>query len=179
MRQFLVMNLALLALSVGSCDRKEASGSTPANTNSAAPAAIPAKAFLAAAPADAKPLKDVKATAKGGDKVVLVGRIGMGVEPFVKGRAVFTIVDLGVKHCGEEMKDTCPTPWDYCCEPSDVLAANSATIQFVNASGQPIHTELNGIHGLKPLAIVSVVGTVAEGNGNSLVIDADSLYVKP
>lgn len=181
MRQFFVLNLAVAALIVGACERKEASGSTPApaNTTSSAPSAIPANAFLASPPADAKPVKDVKALAKGGDKVVLVGRIGMGEEPFVKGRSVFTIVDLGVKYCGEETKDSCQTPWDYCCEPSDVLAANSATIQFVSANGQPIRADLNGVHGLKPLAIVSVVGTVAEGNGTSLVINADSLYVKP
>lgn len=181
MRPILVFNVALVALSVGACEQRGSSSpaQAPANTTSAAPASIPAGAFLAAAPTDAKPVKEVKASAKEGDKVVLVGRIGMGEEPFVKGRSVFTIVDLGVKYCGEETKDSCQTPWDYCCEPSDVLAANSATIQFVSANGQPIRADLNGVHGLKPLAIVSVVGTVAEGNGASLVINADSLYVKP
>ncbi|MBX3387852.1 MAG: hypothetical protein KF691_00205 [Phycisphaeraceae bacterium] len=178
MPQLLTLNLAAIALVLVACDQKQASAPSKAPT-ATSPAAIPSEAFLAVAPADAKPVKDVKAVAKSGEKVTVVGRIGMGDEPFVKDRAVFTIVDLGVKYCGEETKDSCHTPWDYCCEPSDVLAANSATIQFINGNGQPLRTELNGVHGLKPLTIVSVVGTVAEGTGNSLVINADSVYVKP
>jgi len=184
MRLLAAVNLAALILCVGACERKEASTPTPTPTpapasNSAARAELPAKAFLVAAPADAKPVKEVKAKAKGGDKVVVVGRVGMSEEPFVKGRSVFTIVDLDVKYCGEVEKDSCSTPWDYCCEPSEVLAASSATVQFVGPNGQPVRAELNGMNGLKPLSIVSVVGTVAQGDGTNLVVNADSLYVKP
>ncbi len=48
--------------------------------------------------------------------VVVVGRIGGRVNPWVKGTAAFPIVDRSLKPCNEIEGDTCETPWDYCCE---------------------------------------------------------------
>ncbi|MCA9312472.1 MAG: hypothetical protein KDA21_14760, partial [Phycisphaerales bacterium] len=51
------------------------------------------------------------------------------------------------------------TPWDYCCEPSDSLVANSATIQLVGENGQTLEVDPVAA-GLNPLDEVVVVGTV-------------------
>ncbi len=48
------------------------------------------------------------------DKVIIVGRIGGSENPWVKGRAAFTIVDSSLKSCHEVGDDKCPKPWDYC-----------------------------------------------------------------
>ena len=60
-----------------------------------------------------------------------VGCIGGSKDPFVQGRAVFTIVDPTIINCkamGDE--EHCPTPWDYCCEPRENLKKNIATIEW-------------------------------------------------
>ena len=162
---------AVMAGMIG-CDRKPESPKTAAATG----ASLPASLFLTAAPADAKDVKDAKPSLKAGDKVVLTGRIGGSREPFVSGRAVFTLVDHRLKTCADDPDDTCKTPWDYCCEAPDDLNANMATVQVVNAEGQPIKAGLEGVNGLKPLAIVTVVGTVTQADKGNLLVSVDGIY---
>jgi hypothetical protein len=170
----------LMAVAVGAalmglvgCDDKPAATKT-----AAAPGVVlPASLFLAGAPADAKDIKDAKPTLKAGDKVVLAGRIGGSREPFVSGRAVFTLVDPRLKTCADDPADTCKTPWDYCCEAPEDLNANMATVQVVGAEGQPLKTGLDGVHGLKPLAKVTVVGTVAKADSKNLLVRAEGIFV--
>lgn len=62
-------------------------------------------------------VKDVIAARKDAqdeDEVVVVGRIGGSENPWVKGRAAFTIVDPSLKSCAEIGSDNCPKPWDFC-----------------------------------------------------------------
>ena len=73
---------------------------------------------------------------------------------------------------------SCKTPWDYCCDPREVITANSAVIQLVGTDGQPLKAGLDGVRGLKPQATVTVVGTVAKAEGQNLVINASGLFVK-
>ncbi len=56
----------------------------------------------------------VREEAKDQDDVVIVGRIGGSVVPWVDGRAAFSIVDLSLKSCADVGSDNCPKPWDYC-----------------------------------------------------------------
>ena len=69
-------------------------------------------------------------------------------------------MDLSIPHCGENPDDACRMPWDYCCETPETIAANSATIQIVDADGQS-----NSIspmaHGFAALDEVIVIGVVA------------------
>ena len=58
----------------------------------------------------------VRKDAKDRQEVVVVGRIGGRVNPWIKGAAAFSIVDRSLKPCNEIEGDTCKTPWDYCCE---------------------------------------------------------------
>ena len=172
----LVATLTLSLIALG-CEQKPAA-TTAAPAPAAAPSAFPASLFLTAAPADARPVKDAKAAAKVGEKITLTGRIGGSVEPFVDERALFTIVDMRVPHCGQMgSKDHCKTPWDYCCEPADELAANSATIEVTGPDGRPIKSGLNGVHGLKPLATVTIVGTIADTADGNLIIRAEGIHV--
>jgi hypothetical protein len=164
---------ATVVVGAPGCDRKSEGPKT-----AAAPAVgLPESLFLGAAPADAKDVKDAKPTLKAGDKVVLAGRIGGSRAPFVAGRAVFTLVDPRLPTCADDPADTCTTPWDYCCEAPEVLNANMATVQVVNAEGQPLKSGLEGVHGLKPLAKVTVVGTVTQADGKNLLVKADGIYV--
>jgi len=186
LRTFIVTSALAMSLAIMGCDRAKPAASsaptarTPSGGTPAAPAggALPQGLFLATTPADAKDVKDAKPTLKAGDKVVLVGRIGGSDEPFVAERAMFTLVDRRLKACGEGAeKDSCKTPWDYCCEAREEITANSATVQVLGADGQPAKAELNGVSGLKPLAVVTVVGTVAKTKGENVVVNASGFFV--
>lgn len=123
-------------------------------------ATTPATWLLTEAPADSRPIGEIKPTAAEGDAVILRARIGGRKEPITPGAAVFIVIDPSVPSCDQIPGDNCPTPWDYCCEPRESLSANSATIQLVDAQGTPIQTDLIAA-GFKPLDEVIIIGTVA------------------
>lgn len=135
------------------------SGSNGGDTVSADKAAW----LLASAPqGDVMSVAQAKADATEGQTIMVLGRIGGRMEPLSSDSAVFVIVDMEILHCGQMgEKDHCPTPWDYCCEPPDNLAANSATVQLVNAEAGDALEDVDPIAaGLEPLDEVIIVGTV-------------------
>ena len=159
---------------------KEDSSSTAKTSNqqqAAAPAdVLPAGFVLAQAPENASDVVGLK-RAKPGDEVVLRGRVGGRVEPFVGGRAAFQVVDLGQKSCKELEGDACKTPWDYCCDPE--VSKKSASIQVVGADGKPLHTTLKGVAGMQPLSEVTIKGKVAQASESGpLIVNATGIYVK-
>jgi hypothetical protein len=74
------------------------------------------KYILTKEPKGAATVLATREKAKDKDNVVVVGRIGGRKNPWVKGAAAFSLVDTSLKACSERPGDTCPTPWDYCCE---------------------------------------------------------------
>ena len=52
-----------------------------------------------------------------------------------------------------------------------------ATVRVVGADGQPLKLGLQDVQGLKPLAKVIVVGTVAQAEKGNLLINAAGLHV--
>lgn len=72
------------------------------------------KFLLTSEPTGATDVIKVREAAKDSDDVVIVGRIGGSEDPWVEGRAAFTIVDLSLKSCLECGSEGCPKPWDYC-----------------------------------------------------------------
>lgn len=72
------------------------------------------KYLLSLEPEGAAGVRDVRASAKDEDEVVIVGRIGGMENPWVEGLAAFSIVDPAMKPCNEIGDDACPKPWDYC-----------------------------------------------------------------
>jgi len=72
------------------------------------------KFLLTGEPSGGADVIKVRATAKDSDDVVIVGRIGGSENPWVDGRAAFSIVDLSLKSCLECGSEGCLKPWDYC-----------------------------------------------------------------
>lgn len=157
-----------------SADKRTSGGQAVSQTS----AALPIGVILTAAPADPQNVVEARSKAKAGDEIVVQGRIGGQVRPFVEGRAMFQLVDLSLPTCNMTPGDTCETPWDYCCEPKDQLAAKSVTIQIVGDNGKLLAVDLNGQHGLKPMARVIVRGTVdRKSDEKAIVIQANGIYV--
>ena len=112
-------NTKLLLLSLVSglwtlvgCGRETSTTSTPPSTS--ASAVDGAKFLLNEEPDGAEDVIKVREAAQDGDDVVIVGRIGGGENPWIEGRAAFSIVDVSLKSCAEVGSDNCPKPWDYC-----------------------------------------------------------------
>src|SRR5687767_7422686 len=131
---FATVSLALI-LTVAGCGGDEEQ--PPAPAASASSAALPAGLVVAEAPAAAaQDVIAVKKSAKDGDAVVIRGTIGGTQEPMAKNRAMMTVLDASVTTCDTMPGDACKTPWDACCESSEKIAANSATVQVVDANGK-------------------------------------------
>ena len=141
---------------------------------------IPASVFVTEAPKDPKDVAALKKSAKKGDTIVVRAKVGGRAEPFAKNRAVFTVADRALKSCDENPVDTCPRPWDYCCESPESKKANLATIQFTGSDGKPLKVGAQSAGGLEPLALVVIEGVVSEvDDKGTFVIDAKKVFVEP
>lgn len=146
-----------LTLGLVAC-QEEAAPTTGDSTSSAAPTT--ANWQLASMPADPQGVKAIKDTAAEGDTVTVRGIIGGRKDALSTDSAFFVMVDPGLENICTSEDDHCATPWDYCCAMPDDIQANSATVQLVDADGNPLEFDLSG-QGISPLDEVVVVGTVA------------------
>src|SRR5205823_847975 len=102
---------------------------------------------------------DAKKTARDGDHVIIKGRVGGQKEPLVANRAILTLADLSLPTCDKTAMNKCETPWDSCCEPAEMIAAKSVSVQVLGADGRPIKQGLAGVNGIAPLKHLVVAGT--------------------
>jgi hypothetical protein len=133
---------------------------------------------LAEEPADAKPVIAVRKDAKDGDEVTITGRIGGDRDPWVKGRAAFLIVDASLKACSELEGDTCPTPWDFCCDDIGHLNDSKATIKIVDEAGETVPTDARELLGVKELQTVTIRGQAKRDDAGNLTVLAKGVFVK-
>lgn len=140
-----------------------------------APAAVP-EFLLREQPANAQPVADVRETAEDGLAVSILGRIGGGANPWVDGRAAFTIVDPKLEPCQPE--EGCPTPWDYCCS-TDLLPKHQALIKFVDGNGDTVGQDARQLLGVKELQTIVVKGKAKRDEAGNLTVLADGVYVVP
>jgi hypothetical protein len=138
------------------------------------------KYLLTEEPAGAKGVIEArKKTTKDGEEVVVVGRIGGNVKPWVEGRAAFWIVDGVFKPCNEKDDDKCPTPWDYCCDAPEDLRKGMATIKIVDDKGQTVAVDARKLLGVKELDTVVVKGKAKRDEEGNLTVLASGLFVRP
>jgi len=170
----LIMSMLLTFLALLGC---EGEGNDTANTN-AAPG-VPAINFMANRPADVKDLAEVKKTAKVGDQVTFLARIGGRSKPFVEKKAIFVAADPSLKSCELLSEDDhCPIPWDYCCENQALLRNGMATIRILGEDGRPLGVNAKGAGGLQAAKFIIVQSTVSDRNDDGLfVVDASKIWV--
>lgn len=168
---------AFLAALVGCAqDQPAAPNDAAPSATSAASAADGAKFLLAAEPAGAQSVLDIRATIHDQDEVVVAGRIGGAVNPWVSDVVAFTIVDASVKACGETEDDACPTPWDFCCEPG--LSKKKLAIEFVDEQGAIIEGDAKTLLGVEELDSVVIRGKARRDDAGNVTILATGVYVK-
>jgi hypothetical protein len=169
-------SVLVLGLGMTACDRAESAGGAVPRVEPAA--VLPATLFASSAPGQAREVGAVRADAALRGPVVVHGRIGGRAEPFVDERATFLLVDTSLPTCNERHGDGCPTPWDYCCETPQTILANTLTIQVVDSSGRLLKTSLEGQHGLKPSARVTVEGEIVQRDESAVIVNARSIFVE-
>jgi hypothetical protein len=129
--------------------------------------------LLAAEPAGAKGVADVRKGAGDNDAVVVVGRIGGSGKPFT-GRASFTVVDLSLEPCED---DGCGNPW--CSADEKELKQGMALVKFVDDRGRTLAADAEKALGLKICQTIVVQGKARRDTEGNLTILADGLFLRP
>jgi hypothetical protein len=140
-----------------------------------APAASGAAYRLSAEPVGAQGVAEIRKSAKADENVVVVGRIGGDVKPWVEGMAAFLLTDTSMTPCSERAGDSCPTPWDYCCE-VDRLKDAKVMVKLVDQQGQIVKNDARQLLDIKELDTVVVRGRAQRDEAGNLTILADGVY---
>lgn len=141
----------------------------------APPKSVDKALLLEKAPQRAAEVGAIRKDAKDGQEVVVVGRVGGRVSPWVKNAAAFSIVDRSMKACNERPGDTCPTPWDFCCEAD--LPKFTLLVLVQDADGKLIKKDARELLGLKELDTVFVQGKAKRDKTGNVTLVASKFYV--
>lgn len=140
------------------------------------------KFVLDTEPANGQNVIAARESVKDKEEIVIVGRIGGGLNPWVEGMAAFQIVDPSLLACSDEKEDgeacSCKTPWDYCCE-TDKLPTAMAFVKFVEADGKLVKHDAREVFGLKELQTVVVKGVASRDDAGNLTVMANSMFIRP
>ena len=167
--------LAALATTLAGCGGDESASTATARQpgETAAAEAL----LLPDAPAAPIPIGKARREASPGQAIVVVGQIGGTLNPIGGRHASFVLADEDILFCNEMPDDHCETPWDACCEDPEKLAANRATILFVDQTGIPLGLNLKETIDLSELERVIVEGTVSpDSTPENLVIHATGMH---
>jgi hypothetical protein len=132
---------------------------------------------LASEPEDAQSVIDVRENAQDRQAVVVVGRIGGRENPWVEGRAAFSIVDLSLKACSDKEHDDCQTPWDYCCE-TDLLPEATVLVKVIDDSGNLVERDSRELLQVRELQTVVVEGAAKRDEAGNLTVLASGVFVR-
>jgi hypothetical protein len=151
-------------------------GCTNAPTDGTENATVDGSAYrLDQEPDGARDVIAVRQETRDGEEVVLVGRIGGSVDPWIADRAAFTVVDNSLQACSDIPGDKCKTPWDYCCE--STLPTATALVKVVDQDGKMVSIDARKLLGVKELDRVVVHGTATRDDEGNLTVLADGVYV--
>ena len=139
------------------------------------PKSVDRTLLLEKAPQRAAEVAAIRKDAKDGQEVVVVGRVSGRKSPWVKNAAAFSIVDRSMKACNERPDDTCPTPWDFCCEAD--LPKFTLLVLVQDADGKLIKKDARELLGLKELDTVFVQGKAKRDKTGNVTLVAAKFYV--
>ena len=166
----------LLVMALCGCGPKEPS--QPNLPESAAAAPIDgARYLLDVEPEAPAQVIAARAQTEDGEEVVVTGRIGGSANPWVEGRAAFSIVDSSLQACSDREGDECPVPWDYCCE-TEKLPTATALVKVVDGQGHLVKADARSLLGVEELETVVVRGKAQRDASGNLTILADGVCLK-
>ena len=168
-----IATILLLAISsLAGCQQGRETGSSASER----PSADGAKYLLPSQPEGATDVRAARETAADGDRVVVIGRIGGSENPWVEGRAAFSIVDRSLKACSDIPGDMCPKPWDYCCETLR-LPSSTALVKVIGDDGSLVRSDARELLNVQELSTVVAEGQALRDDNGNLVVLASAVYV--
>lgn len=129
--------------------------------------------ILKAEPAEPVGVLQARETAKDGEPLVLIGRVGGGQKPWIDGRAAFLLVDDGVAPSSDEAH--CE---EGCAECAAALADATTLVKFVDAQGKVQPTDARELLGIENFQTVVVRGLAARDKAGNLSVIADGIYIR-
>ncbi len=166
-----LMAITLFATAFAGCTQDQTAPEVSSATSAGS------KFLLSAEPQGAEDVIKVRENAGDEEDVVIVGRIGGSENPWIEGRAAFSIVDPSLKACSDIPGDGCPKPWDYCCE-TDKLPTATALVKFVDEQGNLIEGDARELLNVKELQTVVIRGKAIRDDAGNLTILANGLFVR-
>ncbi len=135
------------------------------------------KFVISEEPDGAKDIIAVRESAKDGDDVLLEGRIGGALNPWVDGYAAFTVVDNSLRACSDIPGDKCKFPWDYCCETHKLKNA-TALVKVIDENGDPVKADARKLLNVTELSRVIIKGKAKRDDAGNLTVLASGIHVK-
>ena len=127
---------------------------------------------------DAITVKEFRESNQTNTPFIVEGFIGGRKKPFSQNRAVFILGDNSLETCDEIPGDSCPTPWDVCCEDRNKIASSTISIQVLDSNGSHLIGTLEGVSGLRPGKKVKVRGSLNENSaGQAFIMNATSIHL--
>jgi hypothetical protein len=129
---------------------------------------------LAAEPEGAVEVLDAKDQAKDGEPIVVVGRLGGGLTPWVDGRAAFLLVDTRILPACDEDSE-CETDCAFCAK--EMMAA-STMVKFIGNDGKVLPVDARTLLGVKEEETVVVQGVANRDKEGNVSIAAKGIFVR-
>ena len=116
-------------------------------------------------------------SAKNGDPVVVVGRIGGAANPWIDGRAAFMLLDASMLVVADGTEsaegEIC---MDDCCATD--RAASTTLVKFVDESGGVVPADARQLFGVTANDMVVVRGKAKKDDNGNFVVLAEGLHVR-
>ncbi len=136
--------------------------------------AIPAERaqfLLSAEPDGAVGVMKMLAMSADNEEIVVVGRVGGGMNPWVDGVAAFMLLENSITAgCDDECTEGC-----YCS--ADAYSDASTLVKICDATGQPLKIDARDLLGVKEKEVVVVKGRTQRGVSDVTVI-ASGVYIR-
>lgn len=155
-------------------------GSTSQLSETAHATATPidgSKFLLADEPDDALGVIEARESAENGAPIVVVGRIGGAANPWVDGRAAFTLIDasMAVVAEGQESAEGEVCTGDCCAAER---AECTTLVKVVDANGKLVVADSRQLLGVAENDTVVVRGKVNKDETGNFVVLAEGVYVR-
>ena len=172
-----LLTVACMVSALGLCS---GCGTAPASHSTVAATNVDADQFkLAEEPDGAMGVIDALESAQDGAPLVLVGRVGGAANPWIDGRAAFSLIDasMAVMAAGAECEcaegEIC---MDDCCA-EDRLKCTTL-VKIVDGQGDLVSVDSRELLGLKESDMVVLQGTGQRDEAGNFVMLAKGVYVR-
>lgn len=135
------------------------------------------KFLLAEEPDDAVGVIEARELAKDGQSVVVVGRIGGAANPWVEGRAAFTMIDASklIVADGAESGEG-EICMDDCC--AEERAGCTTLVKVVDADGKLVSADARKLLGVSDSDMIVVTGRVSKDDTGNFAILASGVHIR-